>query len=157
MQQRVCHNHLSPFHNPPFDFSALELFHHRRDSAADPKAGNTLVTSITIKHQTEPRSPPPCGNSMPGPSLGSQLCHNCTHPCHQCQLKCMKHSGQNYHQDLSVQEVFACWSALPMASSSSSRVCIPKREAFAAGNRLPHRCSDSPTKIGRRRQKKHQN
>ena len=54
-----------------FNLSALDPFHHRRDSAADPKAGNTLVTSITIKHQTEPRSPPPCGNSMPGPSLNS--------------------------------------------------------------------------------------
>ena len=40
------------------------------------------------------------------------------------------------------------------SSSSSSRdagqqrVCIPKQEAFAAGNRLPHRCSDTATKIG---------
>ena len=105
--------------------------------------------STRRSHDHRRRVEIPCQGQVWAPSQ----CHNFTHPCHQCQLKCMKHSGQNYHQDLSIQKVFACWCALPIASSSSSRVCIPKREAFAAGNRLPHRCSDSPTKIGRGRQK----
>ena len=67
------------------------------------------------------------------------------------------HSGQKRHQELSIQcevdaLVVVCIIPDPghphPGMPGSARVCIPKQEAFAAGNRLPHRCSDTATKIG---------